>query len=188
MATWTWTLQGSTPTTIDASDVLQFASGTFNSAITVGSYNTSMHVDQNGGGSVDDASGHTPKNNKFVSQTGGTGGDSQADWGDGTEDIDQILTSECALKINFSDTSSVATTNGKFFAYGADVDTNPTGVTFVAAEQGDTNFTAAETQSSAVSLNDDSAATSHDFYLIVSASPDSVGAKSFTLRAELTYS
>lgn len=188
MATYTWYLQGSSPTTIEATDIIQFAGGTFDSAITVGQYNSSTHVESNVG--ADDSSGNTPRNNKFVSQTGGTGGDSQADWGDGTEDIDQILTSECALKINFADASSVITTNHILYAYDGSVTTNgPTGVTFVAAEQGDANFTAAEGSAAGVTVTDDTAATSHDYYFLISASPDSVGEKTaFKIRDELTYS
>lgn len=188
MATYTWTLQGTSPTTIDATDLVQFAGGTFDSAITVGSYNDSTHVESSE--SADDSSGNSPKNNKFISQSGGGGGDSQADWGDGTEDIDAILTSECALKINFAHGSAVAVSNHIFYAYdGSTTTAAPTGVTFVAAEQGDTNFTAAEGSASAVSVEDSGSATSHDFYFLISASPDSVGEKTaFKLRDELTYS
>lgn len=188
MATYTWTLQGTSPTTIEATDIVQFAgAGGFDTAITVGEYNGTTHVESSVG--VDDSSGNTPRNNKFISQTGGTGGDSQADWGDGTEDIDAILDSECALKINFAHGSAVAVTNHIFYAYDGSVTTNgPTGVTFVAAESGDTNFTAAEGSGSALSITDSGSATSHDFYIIISASPDSVGEKTaFTLRDELTY-
>ena len=41
MATFTWTLQGTSPTTIDADDIIQFAGATFDSPITVSSYNDS---------------------------------------------------------------------------------------------------------------------------------------------------
>ncbi|QDP67650.1 MAG: hypothetical protein Tp172MES00d2C118482111_44 [Prokaryotic dsDNA virus sp.] len=189
MATFTFTLQGSSGTTIDASDTLQFAgAGGFDSKVTVGEYNDTTHVKTSG--SADKSSGNTPNNNKFISQTGGTSGDSQADWGDGTEDIDAILDAECALLINFSDASSVSTESAIFYAYdGTTTTTGPTGVTFVAAESGDTNFTGAEGSGSALSLADQGASTSHDFYIVVSASPDSVGLKSnFTNRIELTYS
>lgn len=189
MATFTWYLQGTSPTTIDATDIVQFAgSGGFDTKVTVGEYNDTTHVKSSGG--ANDSSGNTPNNNKFISQTGGTAGDSQGDWGDGTEDIDQILTSECALKINFSDASSVITESAVFYAYDGSTTTSaPTGVTFVAAEQGDANWTAAEGSGSAVSITDDTAATSHDYYLLASVSPDSVGLKdAFTLRIELTYS
>lgn len=189
MATFTWTLQGSTDTTIGATDIVQFAgSGGFDSKVTVGEYNDTTHVKASGGGN--DSSGNTPNNVKFISQTGGTGGDSQADWGDGTEDIDAITDAECTLEINFADASSVITESAIFYAYdGTTPATAPTGVTFVAFESGDTNFTGAEGSGSAVSLTDQSTAMSHDFYIGCSVSPDSVGLKdSFALRVELTYS
>lgn len=189
MATFTWYLQGTSDTTIEATDILQFAgSGGFDSKITVGEYNDTTHVSSSGG--ADDSSGNTPNNVKFISQTGGTGGDSQADWGDGTEDLDAITDAECTLKINFADASSVSTESAIFYAYDGSTTTNgPTGVTFVAAESGDANFTGAEGSGSALALSDQGASTSHDFFIACSASPDSVGLKdSFTLRIELTYS
>lgn len=189
MATFTWTLQGASDTTIAATDILQFAgSGGFDSKVTVGEYNDTTHVKSSGGSDL--STGNTPNNNKFVSQSGGTGGDSQADWGDGTEDIDAITDAECALKINFSDASSVITENAIFYAYdGTTPATAPTAVAFVAAESGDTNFTGAEGSGSPLSLTDQSTGMSHDFYILLSASPDSVGLKSaFALRIELTYS
>lgn len=189
MATFTWYLQGTSPTTIEATDIIQFAgSGGFDTAVTVGEYNDTTHVESSVG--ANDSSGNTPNNNKFISQTGGTAGDSQADWGDGTEDIDAILAAECALKINFSDASSVTTTSAIFYAYdGTTTTAVPTGVTFQAAEQGDIVFTNAEGSAAAVTVNDDTAATSHDYYFLISASPESVGEKTaFALRMELTYS
>ena len=189
MATFTWTHQGSTDTTVAATDILQFAgSGGFDTNITVGEYNDTTHTKTSGGS--EKSSGNTPNNVKFISQAGGTGGDSTADWGDGTEDIDAITDAECTLKVNFSDASSVSTSSAIFYAYDGSTTTNaPTGVTFVAFESGDTNFVGAEGSGSALSLTDQGAATSHDFFIAVSASPDSVGLKdSFTLRLELTYS
>lgn len=188
MATFTITHQGTTDTTVAATDIVQFAGASFDSKITVSEYNDSTHTKTSGGS--DKSSGNTPNNVKFISQSGGTGGDSTADWGDGTEDIDAILDAECTLKINFSDASSVATSSASFYAYDGTTTTNaPTGVTFVAFESGDTNFTGAEGSGSALSLTDQSAATSHDFFIACSASPDSVGLKdSFSLRIELTYS
>ena len=189
MATFTWELQGASPTTIGATDIVQFAGvGGFDSKITVGAYNDTTHVKSNVG--ANDSSANTPNNVKFISQTGGTAGDSQADWGDGTEDIDAITDAECTLKINFSDASSVVTESAIFYAYdGTTPATAPTGVTFVAFEQSDIIFTAAEGSGSAVTLSDQTTATSHDFFIGCSASPDSVGLKdAFALRIELTYS
>jgi hypothetical protein len=188
MATYTWTLQGTTPTTIEATDIIQFAGATFDSAITVGSYNDSTHVESSVG--ADDSNANTPNNNKFISASGGTGGDGQGDWGDGTEDIDAIVDAECALKINFSHGSAVAVSAHTFYAYdGSTTTAVPTGVTFYCAEQGDTNWTNAEGSASALTITDSASATSHDFYILISASPESVGEKTdFKLRSELTYS
>lgn len=188
MATYTWTLQGGTPTTIEATDLVQFAgSGGFDDPITVGAYNDTTHVESSVG--ANDSSGNTPLNNKFISQAGGTGGDSQADWGGGTEDLDQITTAEAALKINFAHGTSVATTGHVFYAYnGSSTATGPTEVDFRAAEVGDANFTEAEGSGTPVTVTDDTAATSHDYFLVISASPTTVGEKTaFTLRDELTY-
>jgi hypothetical protein len=190
MATFVWLLQGTSPTTIDASDILQFSGvGGFGTKITVGQYNDSTHVESSVG--ADDSSGNTPNNVKFISQAGGTGGDSQADWGDGTEDLDQILISEATLKITFSDGASVITEDAIFYGYdGTTPATAPVGVDVRAAEVGDANFTQAEGSGSAVALDDNlTPATSHDFYIAVSASPTNVGLKDdFAFRIELTYS
>ena len=188
MATYTWYLQGTSPTTIGATDIVQFAAGAFGSAIVVGAYNGAMHCESNVGG--DQSSGNSPKNNKFISQGGGTGGDSQVDIGGGTVDLDTVTTANCALKINFAHGSAVAVTGHIFYAYdGTTTTAVPTGVTFYAAEQADTNWTNAEGSAAAVSITDKTAATSHDFYILVSASPESVGVKTaFKLRDELTYS
>lgn len=188
MATFAWTLQGTSPTTIEATDKIQFAgAGGFDTNITVNAYNDTTHVESSGG--ANDSSGNTPRNNKFISQTGGTGGDSQANWGDGTEDLDAITTAEAAIKINFSDASSVVTTGAVFYGYdGSTPATAPVGVDVRAAEVGDTNFTEAEGSGTPVTITDDTAATSHDYFLVVSCSPTSVGEKTFAFRIELTYS
>lgn len=187
MATFTWTLQGGTPTTIEATDFLQFAGATFGSAITVSAYNSSVHVESSVG--ANDSSGNTPENNKFISQAGGTGGDSQADWGDGTEDIDAITTAEASLKVNFAHGSSVVTTGAKIYAYdGTTTTTAPTETDVRMAEVGDANFTEAEGSAAGLALDDNTTGTSHDFFVVVSVSPTTVGAKAANkFRIELTY-
>ena len=187
MATFTWYLQGTTPTEIESDDIIQFAGASFDDAITVGAYNDSTHVESSVG--ADDSSGNTPNNVKFISQAGGGGGDSQADWGDGTEDLDAILEAECTLKINFAHTSAVACSSIIFYAYDGSTTTEvPTGVDFRAAELGDTNFTEAEGSAAALAIDDSGSAESHDFFIAVSASPTSVGEKTaFKQRIELTY-
>jgi len=180
MATYIWQLQGTSPTTIDATDLVQFAGAAFDDAIAVGSYNSSTHVESSVG--ANDSSGNTPNNNKYIAS--GTG-----DWGDGTEALNLILDAECSLKINFAHGSAVAVTSHIFYAYdGTTTTAVPTGVTFQAAESGDAAWTNAEGSAAAVTVADSASATSHDFYILVSASPESVGEKTaFTLRDELTY-
>jgi hypothetical protein len=182
MATFVWTLQGTTPTTIDATDVVKFAGGTFASAITVNAYNDSTHVASSI--DADDSSANTPHNTKYVAS-----GTLSLDGG-GTTNVVDLTTGNCPLKINFSDAASVTTTGAIFYAYdGSTTTTAPTGVTFQAFEQGDAAWTGAGGSAAAVTINDDGAGTSHDYYFGISASPTSVGAKTaFKLRIELTYS
>jgi len=182
MATFTFTLQGSSDTVIGATDRLQFAgAGGFDAKVPVGEYNDTTHVKSNA--DANDSDGNSPRSVKYISGT-------QADWGDGTELLTAITEAECPLKINFSDAASVAITDAIFYAYdGSTTTAVPTGVTFQAAEQGDAAWTNAEGSASALSLTDQGAATSHDYFIAVSASPESVGLKSaFAIRVELTYS
>lgn len=187
MAVFAWYLQGSTPTEISETDTLQFANGSFDGKITVDEYNDSTHVKTSG--EADKSAANTPNNNKFISAAGGGGGDSQADWGDGTEDLDAITSGEAAIKINFADASSVITEDAIFYTYDGTTPATPaTGLDVQAAEVGDTNFTEAEGSGSALALEDQGASTSHDFFIVLSASPTSVGAKTGKMRCELTYS
>lgn len=182
MATYTWTLQGTSPTVIDTTDKIQFAGASFNSAIQVGQYNDSTHVQSSGG--ANDSSANTPRNNKYLtaSTVSVNGAASKA--------LSTITNAECALKINFSHATAVAISQHVFYAYnGSSTATGPTGVTFKAAERGNANWSTPAGSGSALALADKAAATSHDFFIAISASPDSVGEKSaFVLRDELTYS
>jgi hypothetical protein len=101
-----------------------------------------------------------------------------------------MTTGEATLKINFAHGTSVACSSITFWAYDGTTDSAvPTGVTFYCAEQGDTNFSNAEGSGSAMSVDDSGSSTSHDFYIAVSASPESVGEKTdFALKISLTYS
>ncbi len=187
MATFTWQLQGSTPTTIDATDAIAFCGGTFDSPITVNAYNDSTHVRSSGG--ADDSSANTPKNAKFISQTGGTGGDSQVDVGGGTVDLDSVSNANCPIKLNFAHGSAVAVSGWKIYAYdGTTPATAPVDIDVRMAEQGEANWTQAEGSGSPVNLADGASNTSHDRYILVSCSPLSVGLKTaFAFRTELTY-
>lgn len=184
----TWYLQGGTPTEIEDTDFIAFADGTFGNPITVDAYNDSTHV--RGSGGADDSTGNTPNNVKFISDAGGGGGDSQADWGDGTEDIDAILQAECTLNIDVTFDTNITVTDISLYAYDGTTPANaPTGMNVKMAELGDTNFTDAHGSGSALSITDSTTpATSHDFYILLSASPTTVGVKSANkARLEFTY-
>ena len=186
MIAFAWYLQGITPTEIDpdADDVLRFAGALFADPIYVAAWNDSTHVKTDAG--ADKSSGNTPNNVKFISQAGGTGGDSQADWGDGTEDLDAITDAEATLHVNISDAANFTITDLVFFSYnGVDVAVAPTGMNVKAAEVGDANFTDAEGSGSPLELADSSTpATSHDFYIAVSKSPTVVGLQESVDRLE----
>jgi hypothetical protein len=97
-------------------------------------------------------------------------------------------TAQCPLKFNFSDASSVATSNGKFYAYDGTTDaTGMSGVTVQAIEQSNTTWVAANGSGAAVNLTNQTAATSHDFYIALSLSPSSTGAKTGKIKISLTY-
>lgn len=189
-AVFVYNLQGSTPTVIGAvaTDELEFAGGTFGSKIAVGAWNDSTHVRTLP--STDKSSANTPNNVKFISQTGGGGGDSQGDWGAGTEDIDAILQAECTLDVDFSDAASVITENHIMYAYDkTTTTTGPVDVTTKMAELADILWSSPDGSAAALAIADDGAATDHNYYILFSASPDTVGLKQlFRFRNELTYS
>lgn len=177
-------LQGASPTTIVpidpldplVGDFLRFAGAGFTDPIFVNGWNDSTHVREANG--TDKSNGNTPNNVKFISQTGGTGGDSQADWGDGTEDLDQITNAEATLKIDVTEGVNITITDAVFYSYddgGVPVDP-PVGMSVKAAEVGDTNFTDAEGSANALLLNDKlTPATTHSFYIALSKSPTAIG-------------
>lgn len=189
MADFTHELQGTTPTTIGATDKLQFAaSGGFDTRITVNEWNDTTHVKSSGG--ADSSDGNTPRNNKFVSQTDGTAGASEVSIDGATAiDLPNATTSQAALKINFADAASVETSDALFYGFnGTTPATAMAGTAIKAAEVGDDNFTDANGSGDALALADnDTPGTSHDFFIVISASPTSVGLKEGKYRIELTF-
>lgn len=185
MATFTWTLQLTTGTqVVGATDKISFYGASFGTAVTVNSYQDSTHAENSGGTELCTTNhGH---NTKYL-----TGSTVSIDGGGSVSLGASVpLTTECPLKINFAHGSAVATSAGKFWAdNGSDTATAPVEVTLNAGEQTDTAWTApAAPKSAAVTLNDQSSATSHDFFIFLSATPTAVGDKtSFRFGVELTY-
>jgi hypothetical protein len=180
-ASFTHQLQGSTPTTLEATDKLFFAGGAFTTKITVDAYNSSTHAktDADADKSVD----NVPVNVKYIAA--GT-----ADWGDGTENLDQIENAECTLKIVFDgDSGNINTEDGILFAYnGSSTPTAPTGMTVFAAQKGNANWTEIMGSASPLTLGDGTpAASTHTFYVATSAKPTAVGTKTGKYFIELSY-
>jgi len=182
MATYTWTLQGTSPTTIDATDIIQFAGAVFGSAIFINNYQDSTHVKSSGG--ANDSFGNAPHNTKYLTTT------TLSLDGAATSDVDDLTTANCPLKINFAHGSGVAISSHFIYAYdGVSTANPPTGVDFQICEQATTPWVAAGGSAAACAVVDRTADTSHDFYFLISASPTSVGLKdAFKLRDELIYS
>jgi hypothetical protein len=189
MATFVWTGQGtdgSNNITIDASDKIGFYGSAFGNAITVGQYQDTTH-NETSGGAHDCPNSNAVHLHNVKYLTGSTfaldGGSSE------TLNGTNLTTAECTLKINFSHGSSVATSAATFWAYDGTTDSAvPTDVTFQCAEQGDTAWSNAEGSGAAMTLDDNTTSTSHDYFLALSASPESVGDKTaFALKIQLTY-
>lgn len=190
---FTWVLQSNDPYGQDTelrgdpdNDILQFAGAAFGDPIFVGEYNDSTHIESSGGADLSD--GNIPNNNKFISQTGGTGGDSQVQINGGaTQDLDTVTSDEAALKITVTNDTNIIVTSPVFFSYdpGATVADPLPGIDVRAAEVGDANFTQAEGSGSPLVLSDsDTPATSHDFIIVLSKGATLTGVKIDTLRFE----
>lgn len=179
--TQTWVLQGTSPTTIEATDSIAFSDGTFGNSITVSTYQGGTHVRSSGG--VDDSSGNTPKNSKYL--TGST-----VDIGGGSTALSGISTANCPLKITVAYDSNITISGAVLYPYDGTTPANaPTETTYKMAEQGATNWSTPSGSGTPLTLGDKGTpATSHDYFVLISASPTTVGVKSANkLKLEFTY-
>lgn len=98
------------------------------------------------------------------------------------------LAANC-FKIVVTHTAAFTTTNGKLFFYnGTTPATAPSNMTVYGLEQTDTSWTSCGGSASAVSITDKATpATSQTFYVAVSTSPTTSGAKTATLRFSVDY-
>jgi hypothetical protein len=163
--------------------------------ITVGQWNTGTHVG-NGDPGTDQCGANHMRNVKWVSST-------QMDTGGGTETLNDtnLAATECTLQILFTDASSVATSSARFYSFdGSTVTAEAIGVEAYAFERGvaattwtqindDSGNIGGDNSGERLGLSDQAAAASHTFYIAVSATPESVGAKTqFDFGIALTYS
>lgn len=183
MATWTLTAQLTTGTlSVGATDRLWFNGATFGTNVTVSSYQDSTHISNSS--DVHQCTTNHVHNVKYL-----TGTTMSLD-GAGSANLSTLTTANSPFKFNFSDASSVATTAGVFYFYDGTTDsTAMVGTTVQAAEGGTTStWVAANGSGAALGLANQSAATSHDFFIASSLSPSAVGAKTGKCKISLTYS
>jgi hypothetical protein len=198
MATFTWNYYGSTGpawTDISTNTVVFSGTGGLATAITVGQYNDETHIG-NGDPGTDQCGANHSNNVKYISST-------QFDSGGGTETLNDtnLTANECTLQVNFAHGSAVATSSGRFYCFDGTTTTDEAvGIDAYAFEQGqaattwtqvndDTGNIGGDNSGERLDLGDSGAATSHDFHIAVSASPESVGGKSsFDFGVALTYS
>lgn len=204
MAVFTWygyygTGGGRSWTDVGANTVCFSGSGTdISEPITVAAWQDGTHIGADDPG-ADQCTGADHNNNvKFISSTEFSlnGGGSE------TLNDTNLLATECTLRIDFTDGSSVATSSARFYSYdGATVTTEAVGVEAYAYEQGvaeaggwtfindDSTSFGGDNSGERLDLSDQSTATEHTFYIAVTVSPESVGAKTdFDFGVALTYS
>ena len=180
--TQTWVLQGTSPTTIEATDSLAFSNGTFGNPIQVGAYNGGTHVRSNAG--ADDSSGNSPHNSKYLTSS------TVSLNGAGSASLSTISTTNSPLKITIAESVNITVSDISLYAYdGTTTTVAPTDLNVQLAQQGDSTWTLAHGSASALTLDDSTTpATSHDFFVLVSVSPTTIGVKSANkIRIEFTY-
>ena len=186
-ATFVWTGQSTaTPTNdqtiTDGTRKLSFYGAAFNDPIqiTTGA-NLSTHVE--------DFSNVEQCTVNHISNTERTDGTHVKIQGGSEVLLNTLLTTECPLKINFSHGSSVVTTAATFFCYdGTTPATAPTDVNVYACEQTDASWTAVGGSANTLALDDNTTATSHDFFIALSVLLTAVGIKTaFKMKFQLTY-
>lgn len=181
MANWTLTAQLETGTLTVASDNHIWWNGTnFGDNITVGQFQDSTHVADSNDAQLDTVS--PVHNTKYIDST-------HVSIDGGASAVLPIPTADCSLVFNFSDPSSIQTSGAKVYVYDGVDDINPiSDLTFYAAEGGQSaNWVSANGLNDALALQDQSSATSHNFYIATSLSPQTSGLKSGKLKIVLSY-
>jgi hypothetical protein len=112
--------------------------------------------------------------------------------GAGSANLSTLTTGSSPLLFNFADAASVATQSGFFYVYAGSDGTSTSGIATIQAAQGGTTSTwvsaGTGVTAGSLSLADQSASTSHNFFIAMSVSPASTGAKTtMTAKITLTY-
>lgn len=190
MATWSTTAQLTTGTlAVGATDRIWYnSSAGFGTAaansITVAAYQDTMHITSN----VDThlcTTNHVNNTKYLTATTVSINGAGSTTLAAGTVPT----TAQAPILLNFADAASVATSATTFYFYDGTTDaTAMVGITVQAIEAAtSTSWVAANGSGAALSLANQAAATSHNFYIATSVSPTSTGNKSGKQKITLTY-
>ena len=144
-----------------------FGSGAYGTSIPIGGYQGNTFVTDISGGIN---SGELP-NVMYIGST-------TANWGDGVESIEDILVSECTLKVTLSSGAAFRLQAINFFVYDGNSEiVAPPNMTVKAFEFEDTSWQTLSGSQQPLNLTPQlSASTSHTFYIGVSVTPTVIGA------------
>lgn len=177
-ATITWK-SGDDVLTYGATDLVGFyGPAGHNDPISVGDWNDSTRLRTAAG-----EDGGALPNCKYLT-------DSTVDIGGGSQDVNTVLDHECTLHIQVTMDSEVETSNSYFDSYGTTTSEAPGdgNLSVKAFERGDAAWADIGPPATArLALEDQAAATTHDYYIAVSVSPTGYGALTFTLRISTNY-
>jgi len=200
MATFTKNFYGSTGPawTSIGSNTVVFSSSLTDLAtnITVASFQDGTHIG-NGDPGTDQCGANHANNVKYLTNS------TMSVNGGGSENINDtnLTQNECTLRYDFADAASVATSSARFYCFNASVTTTRASDLDVYAFERGVSATAwtkindhsagngGDNSGQRLDLANQGAATSHNFYLAISASPEAVGAKTaFDFGIALIYS
>lgn len=182
---------GPTWTSLNSGQLVGFYGANYNDKVAVSSYQSSTHI--SGGGGDICLTNHNG-NVKYIASN-------QFNSGGGTETLNDtnLISTECTLRVYLNNGAAVATQNGRFYCYnGTTVTTYATDLQVYAFEQGvsatawtsinNGSSTGGDNSGQRLALGNKTAATDHYWYVAVSCSPLSVGAKSaFSFGTTLEY-
>lgn len=178
------------PAESGANDTLGFFGANFGFSIKVGEYNNTSYVTTDNG-----STNHGQVPNLKYANTSGAYVASELT----ATELLEIDNSEATLRIRLETDSAVQTQNTSFRAFDrSNINNNPSGVSCYAAEikkqstlvrgSGDTYWTQIYGSGSTLTLEDHSdAATNHSWWVGLTASPNSIGAKTFGFYFETEF-
>ena len=185
MATITWESYVGAPAWTDiAANTMVFAgTGGLATAITAGVWQDESHLGNGDPGTDQCGSNHVP-NVKYISGT-------EFDSGGGTETLNDtnLIITECTLRVHLNNASSVASSSGRFYCYdGTTTTTEAVEMDVFGFERGEGNTAWVEINNDStnvggdnagerITLGDKSAGVDLYWYMALSSSPESAGAK-----------